>query len=308
MSRVLVTGGAGFIGSQLVRDLVRRGHDVSLLLHPNTSLDRLGDAAGSVRVVEGDVGDPAAVLATLGPWRPDACAHLAWYGDPSTYLTSRENLAQLTASLTFLTTLLDSGCGRLLITGTCAEYEPSDELLTEQSPLGPRTLYAAAKLSLRMLAAQLAADAGASLAWARIFHLYGPNEREQRLVPAVIRTLLDGREFLATAGTQERDYLHVADVASALSALLEEGRDGAFNVCSGIPVTVREVVATIAEIVGQPNGVRFGAIGARKWDPPFLCGDNSLLVKETGWSPSRSLRNGLEDAVTWWRSQVPSRS
>jgi len=304
MSRVLVTGGAGFIGSHLVPDLVERGHDVALLIRPTSSLHRLQGSIESVRLVFGELDEPTAILAALAPWRPEACAHLAWYGDTVTYLMSRENLAELRASLAFLTELLDAGCSRLLVTGTCAEYLGSDVRLTEDSPTGPRTLYAAAKLSLKMLAAQLCTDAGASLAWARLFHLYGPYEREQRLVPAVINTLLREGRFAATEGTQIRDYLHVADVAAALRELLERGEDGTFNVCSGTPTSVREVVATIAELVERPDSVDFGAVTSRSWDPPVLAGDNARLVGHTGWAPSYSLRDGLAKTIEWWRSRI----
>jgi nucleoside-diphosphate-sugar epimerase len=303
MSRMLVTGGAGFIGSHLVSDLVEHGHDVTLVARPTSSLHRLAGSIDSVRIVSGEVDEPAAILAALGPWRPEVCAHLAWYGDPATYLTSRENLAELRASLSFLTELFDAGCASVVITGTCAEYLGSDGPLTEDSPTGPRTLYAAAKLSLKLLATQLAADAGASLAWARLFHLYGPQEREGRLVPAVINTLLGERRFAATEGTQIRDYLHVADVASALRELMEAGADGTFNVCSGTPTSVRDVVGSIAEIVGRPGSVDFGAVASRSWDPPVLAGDNARLVGLTGWKPSFGLRGGLADTVEWWRSR-----
>ena len=303
MTQVLVTGGAGFIGSHLVRDLVTQGHDVAMLVRPTTSLHPLGDLAGSVRLVEGELADPAQVLAALAPWKPEACAHLAWFGDPRTYLSSPENLTELVASLAFISGLLEAGCDRVLVTGTCAEYEPSDAPLTERSLTGPRTLYAAAKLSLLMLSSQLAAQSGARLAWARIFHLYGPFEHEARLVPALIRSLLAGREFAATAGDQVRDYTHVADVASALRLLLESGADGAFNVCSGTPTTVKSLITTAAEIIGRPELVRFGAVASRAWDPPVLCGDNGHLVQRTGWQPAYQLQDGLEQTIAWWAAQ-----
>ena len=303
MTRILVTGGAGFIGSHLVRDLVMHGHDVAILVRPTTSLHRLGDLAGLVRLVEGEVADPARVLAALAPWKPEACAHLAWFGDPHTYLSSAENVTELVASLAFLSGLLEVGCYRYLITGTCAEYEPSDEPLTERSPTGPRTLYAAAKLSLMMLSNQLALQSGARLAWARIFHLYGPFEREERLVPALIQSLFAGREFAATTGDQVRDYTHVVDVASALRLLIERGADGAFNVCSGKQTSVKSLINTVAEILKHPELVRFGAVASRAWDPPVLSGDNARIVHETGWRPVYELQDGLEQTISWWASQ-----
>jgi nucleoside-diphosphate-sugar epimerase len=301
MSGVLVTGGAGFIGSRVVRTLAGRGHDVRVLARPSTSLRRLSNVDAAV--IHGDIGDPAGVIEALDGWRPDVCAHLAWYGDPKTYLTSHANLAELSASCAFLVHMLDAGCQRHLITGTCAEYAPSSEPLRENSPVGPATLYAASKLALQMVSSQLAAEFGACISWARIFHLYGPDENSQRLVPAAIHALRSGEEFAATAGDQVRDYLHVEDVATALCALIEHEVDGVVNVCSGVPVTVRHVIESIATILGRLDLVRFGRVTSRRWDPPFVCGDNSRLVSEASWRPTFDLKSGLEDTIAWWRSQ-----
>jgi UDP-glucuronate decarboxylase len=252
------------------------------------------------------VGDPAGILSTLGAWRPDVCAHLAWYGDPKTYLTSHTNLDELSASYAFLVALMEAGCRRFLMTGTCAEYAPGSGRLREDSPVGPATLYAASKLSLQLVSAQLAAEFDARVTWARIFHLYGPFENSQRLVPAVINALLADREFAATAGDQVRDYLHVADVASALCGLVDRDVAGIVNVCSGSPVTVREVIETVAGILERADLVRFGQVTNRRWDPPYICGDRGRLVKEVGWRPHFDLRAGLEDTIKWWQAQARS--
>jgi UDP-glucuronate decarboxylase len=299
-----VTGGGGFIGSHLVRKLVGGGHEVRILVRPSTSLDRLSGIIGSVEIVHGDVGDPVGILRTLGAWQPDLCAHLAWYGDPKTYLRSHANLDELSASYVLLVRLFEAGCRRFLITGTCAEYAPSSDRLREDSPLGPTTLYAATKLSLQMVSGQLAAEFSARVTWARIFHLYGPFESSQRLVPAVVCALLASKEFSATAGNQVRDYLHVADVASALCALIDRDVGGVVNVCSGVPVTVRQVIEAIADILERPDLVRFGQITSRGWDPRFLCGDNSRLTREAAWRPHFDLRAGLEDTIHWWQGQA----
>jgi len=304
MTRVLVTGGAGFIGSHLVRALVGSGHEVRVLARPKTSLERLSDVTSEIEIVHGDVSDPAGVVAALGGWRPDVCAHLAWYADPKTYLKSQRNLDELSASCAFLAYLMEAGIQRFLVTGSCAEYAPSGDRLREDSPAGPATLYAACKLSLQMVAAQLAADYGAQLTWARIFHLYGPFENSERLVPAVIKTLLAREVFLATAGDQLRDYLHVADVASGLCALVDDEVDGVVNICSAAPTTVRQVIETVAEIVGGAELVRFGQRAGSAWDPPVLYGDNTRLIEATGWRRRFELRPGLEDTVRWWQSRA----
>ena len=179
--------------------------------------------------------------------------------------------------------------------------------LREDGPTRPRTLYAASKLALKLLAEQLAAAAGLDLTWARLFYLYGPDEDERRLVPALIRALLRGEPFPATKGEQVRDYLHVEDAAAALWALVERRVAGTVNVASGVPVTMRQVMETVGELVGRTDLIRFGALPYREWEPPFICGDNRRLRHEAGWAPRYpTLRAGLAPTVEWWKGQSPA--
>ncbi len=304
MTRVLVTGGAGFIGSHLVRTLVDREHDVAVVVRPTTSLYRLEDVIDRIRLVRGDVARPTEVLSGLDGWRPQACAHLAWYAEPTTYLVSHENLKALSDGVRFLTHMIDAGCSRFLITGTCAEYRTSGGPLREDSAVDPRTLYAASKLSMLMLAQQLTQQTEAVLTWARLFYLYGPFEPEQRLVPSVVHALLAEHEFAASTGTQVRDYLHVSDMAGALCALVEAEVGGTVNVCSGVPTSVRELLVEIGRLLGHSELIRFGAVGTRAaWDPPYVCGDNARLLSETLWRPRYELKAGLEETIAWWRTR-----
>jgi UDP-glucuronate decarboxylase len=302
MSRVLVTGGAGFIGSHVVTALVEAGHDVAVFVRPSTSLEKLDAIVSQIRIFRGHLDDPREAVSKFGDWRPESCAHLAWYAEPRTYLQSPENVANLISSLELLPRLADAGCTDFVITGSCAEYATSLSRLREDSPVGPQTLYAASKLALQIVSSQLGAQSALRVTWARIFHLYGPFEYQARLVPAVILKLLSGEEFEATSGEQVRDYLHVSDVAAAIHTLIEHGEAGIVNVCSGKEVTVRRVIETIAEMLGRSDKVRFGAVAARNWDPPYICGDNTRLVR-AGWSPRYDLRTGLAQTIEWWRSR-----
>ena len=303
--RVLVTGAAGFIGSHVVRVLLGAGCEVGIVTRPGNPLVRLRDVAGDLTLFSCDLADAKALRPALDAWRPDACIHLAWYAEPGKYLTAPENVSSLTASLGLLDELIRAGCGQVVMAGTCAEYDTDVGFLREDGPTRPLTLYAACKLSLNLIAGQIAASAGINLVWARLFYLYGPGEDERRLVPALIRALSRGEEFPATAGAQVRDYLHVEDVATALWALTESRASGTVNVCSGVPVTMRQVMETVGEIVGGGDLIRFGAVPYREWDPPFICGDNRRLKAVTDWQPrSCALRSGLEQTVAWWRTSV----
>lgn len=304
MTRVLVTGASGFVGSHVARALLQSGCEVAALVRPTSSLRRLEDVAEDLILIRCELADAAAVRAALADWRPEACIHLAWYAEPGKYLTSPENIPALTASLGLLDELIRAGCGYVVMAGTCAEYDTDRGFLREDGPTKPATLYAATKLSLNLIAQQVASAAGIGFAWARLFYLYGPHEDERRLVPALIRALSQGTLFPATAGEQVRDYLHVEDVAAALRALAERRVGGTVNVASGVPVTMRQVMETIGDIVGGADLIRFGALPYRDWEPRFICGDNRRLRDEAGWAPRYpTLRAGLAQTVGWWKAQ-----
>ena len=140
-----------------------------------------------------------------------------------------------------------------------------------------------------------------ALAWARLFYLYGPGESPRRLVPDVIAGLLKHERVATTAGTQVRDFLHVADVARALTAVALSPLQGAVNLGSGDPIRVLDIVETIAAITGRRDLIDVGARPENLVDPPYVSADNRRLVEETGWRPHYTLAAGLADTVEWWR-------
>lgn len=235
------------------------------------------------------------------------CVHLAWYAEPGKYLRATENIDSLRLSLVLLEELARAGCGHLVAVGTCAEYDTRlGGILREDSPLNPDTLYGACKLSTHLIARQRLAQLGIGFAWARIFYLYGPYEDKRRMIPSLIRTLLEGKEFAATAGTQVRDYLHVSDVANGLVALAESRATGTFNVCSGEPVAVGRLMTTLGDMVGRRDLIRLGSLPDRDWEPPFICGESSRLRQATTWSPRYGLEAGLKATLEWWKARLPA--
>ncbi len=301
--RVLITGASGFIGAHAVRELLAANHTVIALALADDPLWRLHDLLDRIQLLRGDLAELGALRPLLTQWQPEACLHLAWYTEPDKYLHSPENIPALINSLNLLNELLRQGCRQFVMVGTCAEYDTAAGFLREDGPTRPATIYASTKLALGLVGQQLAAAAHARFAWARIFYLYGPYEDKRRMIPALIRSLLIGQPFSATAGEQVRDYLHVADVASGLRTLLEQPAVGTFNLASGQPLTVRQLMETIGEITGRPDLIRFGALPYRDWEPPFICGDNQRL-RALGWQPQYALRAGLQQTVAWWKNEI----
>ncbi len=302
--RVLLTGAGGFIGSHVARRLVAEGCDVFAVHRPDTTPWRLQDLWTVLHPVACDLMSPGAVDRCVEQTQPDLCIHLAWYVEPGQYLRSLENLKWVTASLRLAEALARHGCRRFVGAGTCFEYDRAVGRLTETDPTRPTSLYAASKLGLFLVLEQLASVTGMQVAWLRFFYLFGPFEDERRLVPSVVRALLEGKQAQVTQGTQVRDFLHVEDAAAAVSAVAHSGLSGPVNIGSGRPVTVREVVTILGATLGRPDAIAFGAVPDDPTVPAYVCAEIRRLRESTAWTPRHNLESGLHDVAAWWQRRL----
>lgn len=296
---VLVTGATGFIGRHALQPLVSRGFEVHALYHTES----LNESRVSWH--HADLADEKEVARIMQEVAPTHLLHFAWIATPGVYWTSPENQEWVGRTLSLLKSFRKYGGTRAVIAGTCAEYDWRDlpELIPETAPQKPATLYGSCKAKTRELSESYAKDEGLSLAWGRIFLLFGPHEGRQRLVPSVITSLLAGEEVRTTSGEQVRDFLFVSDVADAFCALLDSSVEGAVNIGSGKGVSVKGVVTKIADMVGRPELVRLGALPPRADDTPRLVADITRLSKEVEWKPHFSLEEGLKKTIAWWQAR-----
>lgn len=301
--RVLITGASGFLGAHVARLLVQEGCAVFALVRRGSDLWRIHDVQDSLQLVYGDVLDGEQMATIVAQVRPELCLHLAWYAEPGVYLNSPLNIQYIGASLHLATKLAEAGCKRLVVAGTCAEYDADYGYLSEASPTRPVTLYAASKVALQTVLAKLAEQINLPVAWARIFYIYGPGENARRFVPDIINTMLRNQPTRTTLGEQVRDYSHVEDVARALWAVAGSDLTGIVNIGSGAPVTNREIVLKIGALLQRPELVRFGDLPYRASDPMFLCADVRRLCEHTGWKPVYDIDGGMQQTIDWWREQ-----
>ena len=299
MKRVLVTGASGFIGRHCLRPLRDRGYEVHAVGR------RARQDVDAVTWHETDLLDSCAVAELLDFVRPTHLLHFAWYADPRDYRTSIDNLRWVVASIELLRHFYAAGGRRAVFAGTCFEYDPRFGYFSEGlTPELPATLYGVCKNSLRQLVVAYAARAGLSAAWGRIFYLYGPHEAAPRLVPSVILSLMRGETARCTHGRQLRDFLAVQDVAEAFVAILESNVEGAINVGSGEPVTIRSIVTRIASILHAEGRIDFGALQAAADEAPAVIADTRRLREQVGWIPRYSLDDELDATVKWWRENA----
>jgi len=306
--RVLVTGAAGFIGSHVVEAFTGKGHEIFAVTRTRGGIQRRDEALRDARVVELDLMNFADVGFVLRDIRPDLAIHLAWCTQPGKYWSAPDNLAHVEASLQLAHSLSDVGCQRMVVAGSCAEYDWDYGYLSEEStPLRPRTLYGACKNGLREILKAYCGEKAMQFAWLRFFHLYGPREKQERLVPSVILALLSGETARCTSGEHIRDFLHVADAAFAVQAVSTSEFTGAINIASGEPVKLKTIVETIAALMNARERVVFAALPDTPEEPHLLVADVHMLGRKVGWRVSRDLKQGLRDTVNWWKSQIAVR-
>lgn len=292
---MLLTGASGFVGAPTIAALLGAGHEVHAVTR------RAGPPVTGVSWHEADLLETSGLIAEI---EPELLVHLAWFAEHGSFWTAPENVRWVEASLALLRAFADAGGRRAVIAGTCAEYAWTHDVYAEGDECRPATLYGSAKHGLHVIAEAFAKRSGISLAWGRIFFMYGPGEAPGRLVPSLARSLLAGEPARTSAGRKLRDLLHVDDVGSAFAALTGSTVEGAVNIGSGEGIALEDLASAIAHHAGAPGRLELGSLPAREGDPPSLVADVERLSSEVGWRPSIALDRGLAETVAWWRERT----
>ncbi len=301
---MLVTGATGFIGRCCLQPLAQSGFEV----HAVASRTVAADGRIPVQWHQLDLLDGSGTADLLNRLKPSHLLHLAWFAKPGAFWSSEENFRWLTVSTGLFRAFYASGGQRAVGTGSCAEYRwVTDDCDEERTPLQPETVYGRCKLAASLTAAAAASLAGQNMAWGRIFFPYGPGEPDDRFIPSVIRGLLQGETVACTHGNQVRDFIYVDDVARALVALLSGTAAGAFNIGTGRSTSLRELAGLIGSRLGNADRVQFGARPAPPGDPQRVVANINRLKSGTGWQPSVSLEQGIDNTIAAWRDRLHTR-
>jgi nucleoside-diphosphate-sugar epimerase len=305
--RVLVSGAGGFIGRWSVPALLRLGYEVHAVLSKHASRGIPAELHGA-KIHFADLLNDSCVDEMMRGVRPSHLLHFAWIATPGQYLNSEENFRWLTASEHLLRCFSMQGGRRVMMAGSCAEYDWSRAQVCDErrSPLADSATaasspYAACKIALQATLADAGRRQPLSTAWGRIFFQFGPHEHRDRLVPYVISNLLLNRAAECSHGGQIRSFLHVADVGAAFAAVLDSPLEGAVNIGSDERISLADLIGRIGREIGRPELVRLGVRPSPPQEPPLLVPDVGRLRDEANWLPRFTLHEALGDTIAWWR-------
>jgi UDP-glucose 4-epimerase len=320
--RILVTGGAGFIGGVAVELLAQRGDDVVVL--DNLWRGEAGGVRDGVQLKVADLRDADAVRAFVQETAPDAVMHFAAativpesVSDPATYFA-----INVVGSHNLLVAMNEAGVRRFVFSSTAAVYGVPEQIpVTEDAPTHPINPYGLSKLMVEQMLECHASAYGLNYVTFRYFNVAGATESqgehhepETHVIPVALQTLLGKREkfnvfgtdYPTPDGTAIRDYVHVVDLADAhLLAIDKLDRTlGAFNLGTRDGFSVKQIVDAVEQVTGKPLPVDYGP--RREGDPPALVADSTKARTVLGWQPNRSTLDQMIGSAWDWMQRHPN--
>jgi UDP-glucose 4-epimerase len=317
--KIFLTGGAGYIGSIAVRQLLDAGH--SITVYDSLVTGFRSAIPESATFIQGDLANKADIQAALATTPFDAVMHFAAFieagesmKDPAKFYHNN-----LMNSVNLIDAATKAGVKRFVLSSTAAVYQSSDEPLSEDSPLGPVNVYGHTKLMIEEVLEFYRELFGLHYAALRYFNAAGAltgqgeaHQPESHLIPLVLQVPLGQREDIKIYGTDYptpdgtciRDYIHIADLVSAHLLALESLADNeklVYNLGNGKGYSVREVIETARNVTGHP--IPAEETPRRPGDSPRLVASSEKIKKELGWKPAiPDLKDIIASAWEWHKS------
>jgi UDP-glucose 4-epimerase len=317
--KILVVGGAGYIGSICTEVLLDQKHQVAIFDNLSEGHRRAVDPRAEF--IDGDLADKETTAETLARWRPEAVMHFAANAlvsesmqNPSKYF--RNNIA---SGLNLLDAMIAAEVRRLVFSSTCATFGPPERVpIDEETPQRPINPYGESKLAFEKILRWYDAIHGLRFVSLRYFNAAGASEKfgedhrcETHLIPNVLKVALGqkkhveifGTDYETPDGTCIRDYIHIIDLAHAHILALDAPTSAFYNLGTGGGSSVREVIESCRKITGQP--IPLLEKPRRPGDPPRLIASSEKIKRELGWRPQFQTLDAIVESAWKWHQKFP---
>lgn len=303
--KVLITGGAGFIGSAIVPKLQNENYDVYVydnLSFGNRDFINIDDE----HFFLGDIRDKETLSSVFQKVSPDVIIHLAAihfipYCNEHPFESSDINIRGTMNVLNAAKKC--NNLNKIIFASTAAVYPISDYAVAENDQVLPLDIYGLSKLAGEELLKKFHLETNIDTVCCRFFNAFGPNETNPHLIPEIEKQLRNGERVIALGNlTPKRDFIHTHDMANAIKAIVELENVGfdVFNLGRGIEYAVTEIVATFEKLLNEKITVQIDPLRTRKVERMHLLADVSKLKKRTGWEPKWSIEEGIKDLIANW--------
>ena len=301
---ILITGAAGFVGSNLTRYFVSRGIKVNIMIKRSSNTWRLNDIIKKTNVHYTDISDINNVKKIIKKIKPKTIYHLATHGGYS----DQTDLVKIKKSILDATYNLINECKKykfniFINTGSSSEYGFKNKAMKESDILVPNSYYSVFKSSSSLYCQYESLKSNIQIVTIRPFHVYGPYERSNRLIPSLIRNMLNDKKVKLVSPKVSRDMIYISDVVNFYIMLANKKnlKGEIFNLGSGKKTTIKEIYNFLKKITNYKVKNYWGSMKNRYWDQSIWYSNNSYVKTKLNWKPKVGLEKGLANTVNWYK-------
>lgn len=285
MSKILISGGTGFIGKHLLSILEEKGHSCFVISRKENS-----SPCTSTNFINFDFLFGSSFSNILQKISPDIFIHLAWDVKSQDFVSNTVNKLWYQRSINLCKQFLDNGGKKIIVAGTCFEYDlSSNDVLNEDSKCIPSSLYGKCKNNLHDDLLYFLDEYNYDLIWARIFYPYGLGEEKRKFISYIIDSIKNDKKLFIKQPNDVLDYIHVSDIAEALSLLTNSNVSGTFNVCSGNQVKVENIIHYIRSKFSKRVDIEYSQNSVSK----YIVGNASKITK-LGFNCKYDIYKGID--------------
>lgn len=310
MKKVLITGATGFIGTNLLRYLIKEGKfEIHILTRETSNKWRIKNLLGDISEHSADITDYEKISTVIQDINPEYIFHLATYGGYPRIQKDNDIMLNnnLIGTHNLLKATMDIKYKCFVNTGTSSEYGMKGIAMKETDTLEPNTMYGLSKAASTMLCQYIAREYKKPITTLRLFSVYGYYEEKFRLIPDVILHCLKNKSLSLSAGSQKRDFVFIEDVIqSYIKAIDNPSKEGVIlNVGGGVDFTIEDVAKKIVSIMGSKIKLNFGTKKLENFETSVSWkADINRIKSILGWIPKTDLEEGLKKTISWFKSNT----